>query len=187
MMFLILVFVVPFSRIRSDELNDMGYGLNRISPITLEGDMFQTPGYRTQDTAPMSTPRKKRNEIINKTFPVDQVPRQEEQPRSKSCNQSCPSQAEVQPSHLVDSYHHAQLMQITLQLEHQRIHKISTRLQCSMGSQLVWISPGILACRHCLANQYLQGSQDQCKHHLKRSHRQEEHKLHLHHHLGDQL
>ena len=32
-----------FSRIMSDELNDMGYGLGRISPITLEGDVFQTP------------------------------------------------------------------------------------------------------------------------------------------------
>ena len=43
-----------FSRIRSNELNDMGYGLSRISPITLEGDMFQTPKNKTQDTAPMS-------------------------------------------------------------------------------------------------------------------------------------
>ena len=34
----------------------------------------------------MSTPRKRRNEIINKTFPVNQVLRQEEQPRSKSYN-----------------------------------------------------------------------------------------------------
>ena len=32
----------------------------------------------------MSTPRKKRNELINKTFPVNQVLRWEEQPRSKS-------------------------------------------------------------------------------------------------------
>ena len=59
-----------FSRIRSDELNDMGYGLSRISPITLEGDVFQTPKNKTQDTALMSIPRKKRNEVINKTFPV---------------------------------------------------------------------------------------------------------------------
>ena len=62
-----------FSRIRSDELNDMGYGLSRISPISLEGDMFQTLKNKIQDTAPMSTPRKKRNELINKTFPVNQV------------------------------------------------------------------------------------------------------------------
>ena len=64
-----------FSRIRSDELNDMGYGLSRISPISLEGDVFQTPNIKTQDTALISTPRKKRNELINKTFPVSQVPR----------------------------------------------------------------------------------------------------------------
>ena len=73
-----------FSRIRSDELNDMGYGLSRISPITLEEDVLQTLKNKTQDTALMSTPRKKRNELINKTFPVNQVLRQEEQPRSKS-------------------------------------------------------------------------------------------------------
>ena len=32
-----------FSRIRSEELNDMGYGLSKISPITFNGDAFQTP------------------------------------------------------------------------------------------------------------------------------------------------
>ena len=31
-----------FSRIRSEELNDMGNGLNRISPFTFYGDAFQT-------------------------------------------------------------------------------------------------------------------------------------------------
>ena len=62
----------------------MGYGLSRISPINFEGDVFQTPKNQTHDMALMSTPRKKRNEIINKTFPVNQVPRQQEQPRSKS-------------------------------------------------------------------------------------------------------
>ena len=68
-------FCSSFSRIRSDELNNMEYGLSRISPTTLEGDVFQTPKNKTQDTAPMSTPRKKRNEAINKTIPVTQVPR----------------------------------------------------------------------------------------------------------------
>ena len=62
-----------FSRIQSDELNDMGYGLSRISPITFEGDVFQTPNNQTQDRALTSTPRKKRTEIVNKTFPVNQV------------------------------------------------------------------------------------------------------------------
>ena len=75
MMFLNVSFHSSFSRIRSDELNNMGYGLSRISPISLEGDMFQTLKNKTQDTAPMSTPRKKRNELTNKTFPVSQVPR----------------------------------------------------------------------------------------------------------------
>ena len=51
-------FCSSFSRIQSDELNDMGYGLNRISSITFEGDVFQTPNNWTQGRAPTSTPRK---------------------------------------------------------------------------------------------------------------------------------
>ena len=54
-------FCSSFSRIRSDELNNMGYGLSRISPITLEGDVFQTLINKTQDTALTSIPRKNRN------------------------------------------------------------------------------------------------------------------------------
>ena len=66
-------FCSSFSRIWSDELNNMGYGLSRISPITFEGDVFQTPNNWTQDRALMSTTRKKRTKIVNKTFPVNQV------------------------------------------------------------------------------------------------------------------
>ena len=73
-----------FSRIRSDELNDMVYGLSRISPITFKGDAFETPNNRTQDRAPMSTPSKKRKALVNRSFPVNQVQIQEEQPRYKS-------------------------------------------------------------------------------------------------------
>ena len=66
----------------------MGYGLNRISQITFEGDAFQTPNNRTQGRAPTPTPRKKRDEpqggLVNKTFPVNQAPRWEKQPRSES-------------------------------------------------------------------------------------------------------
>ena len=68
-----------FSRIRSDELNNIGYGLNRISPITFKGDVFQTPNNWIQGRAPTSTPRKQRNETqgppVNKMFSVNQVPR----------------------------------------------------------------------------------------------------------------
>ena len=77
-----------FSRIHSDELNNMGYGLNRISPITFEGDVFQTPNNRTQRRVLTSTPRKKMNETqgppVNKMFLANQVPRWDEQLRSKS-------------------------------------------------------------------------------------------------------
>ena len=55
-------FCSSFSRIRSEELNDMGYGLSRISPITFNDDAFQMPNNRAKDRALTSTPRKKRNE-----------------------------------------------------------------------------------------------------------------------------
>ena len=38
-----------FSRIRSEELNNMGYGLSKISPITFDGDAFQMLSNRAQD------------------------------------------------------------------------------------------------------------------------------------------
>ena len=46
------------SRFHAFELNDMGYGLNRISPITFDENAFQTANNRTQGRAPTSTPRK---------------------------------------------------------------------------------------------------------------------------------
>ena len=48
-----------FSRLCLFQLNIMGYGLNRISPITFDEDAFQTPDNRMQSRAPTSTPRKK--------------------------------------------------------------------------------------------------------------------------------
>ena len=47
------------SRLHAFELNDMGYGLNRIRPITFDEDAFKTPNNRTQGRVPMSTSRKK--------------------------------------------------------------------------------------------------------------------------------
>ena len=48
-----------FSRLCSFKLNDMGFGLNRISPITFDGDIFQTPENRgTRGRVLTSTPRK---------------------------------------------------------------------------------------------------------------------------------
>ena len=66
-----------FSRIRSDELNDMGYGLSRISPITFNGDAFQTPSNRAKDKAPTSTPRERRNEVNTESFPPRRAPQQD--------------------------------------------------------------------------------------------------------------
>ena len=62
-----------FSRIRSEELNDMGYGLNRISPILFEGYAFQTPINKTQERAPTLIPRKRRNESNTESFLSRQV------------------------------------------------------------------------------------------------------------------
>ena len=81
-----------FSRFCSFKLNNMGYGLNRISPITFDGDAFQNPDNRTQGRAPMSMPRKKgkqasseadpQGQPMNNTYPLKQAPRQDNQPKS---------------------------------------------------------------------------------------------------------
>ena len=66
-----------FSRIRSEELNDMGFGLNRISPITFDDDAFQTPNNRAKDRALTLTPRKKRNEANTGSTPATQTSHQD--------------------------------------------------------------------------------------------------------------
>ena len=66
-----------FSRIRSEELNDMGYGLSKISPITFDGDAFQTPSNRAQDGAQMLTPRWRRNEVHIESVPPAQATQQD--------------------------------------------------------------------------------------------------------------
>ena len=87
-----------FSRIRSDELNDMGYGLSRISPITFDGDAFQTLSNRTQDKAPTSTPRKRRNEVNTESFLSRQVPWQSEKPKSYNAELSIAGKGPSEPS-----------------------------------------------------------------------------------------
>ena len=72
-----------FSRLKSFELNNMGFGLNRISPITFYMDAFQTSENRgTQSQAPTSTPRECGTQEIqhqgpqmNRTYPLNAVPR----------------------------------------------------------------------------------------------------------------
>ena len=50
-----------FSRLRSFELNDMGFSLNRISPIMFDVENLQTPvNCGTKGRAPTLTPREKR-------------------------------------------------------------------------------------------------------------------------------
>ena len=66
-----------FSRIRSEELNDMGYGLSKISPITFDGDAFQMPSNRAQDGALTWTPRRRRNEGNTESVPPAQAPQQD--------------------------------------------------------------------------------------------------------------
>ena len=56
-----------------------------------------------------------------------------------------------------------------------------------MVNQQLQIKLGLLACRCHPVNQDKQGSLDWHRHHPRRSHRQEECKLHLHHHPGDQV
>ena len=74
----------------------MGYGLNRISPITFNDDAFQTPNNRTQGRAPMSTPRKtgkqssswedQQDTSMNRAYLQKQTSQQDDQVRSKSYN-----------------------------------------------------------------------------------------------------
>ena len=65
------------SRIRSEELNDIGYGLSKISPITFDGDTFQMPSNRAQDGAPMLTPRRRINEVNTESIPPAQASQQD--------------------------------------------------------------------------------------------------------------
>ena len=60
----------------------MGYGLNRISPITFDKNAFQTPNNRTQGRVLTSTPRKQGKKSGS---PEDQQ-RQDVQTSSKSYN-----------------------------------------------------------------------------------------------------
>ena len=87
-----------YSRIRSEELNNMGYGLSKISPITFDGDAFQTPSNRAQDNAPMSTPRKRRNEVNTESFLSRQVPQQSENPMSYNAELSMAGNGASKPS-----------------------------------------------------------------------------------------
>ena len=87
-----------FSRIRSEELNDMGYGLSKISPITFDGDTFQTPSNRTQDNALMLTPRKRRNEVNTEPFLAKQVPWQSENLRLYNAELSMAGNGASEPS-----------------------------------------------------------------------------------------
>ena len=87
-----------FSRIRSEELNDMGYGLSKISPITFDGDAFQTPSNRAQDNAPTLTPRKGRNEVITEMFLSRWVPQQSENPKPYNAELSMVGNGASKPS-----------------------------------------------------------------------------------------
>ena len=75
-----------FSRIRSEELNDMGYCLSSISPITFDYDAFQMPNNRARDRAPTLTPRKRKNEANNR--PTTQTPQQDGNNKSPNTNTS---------------------------------------------------------------------------------------------------
>ena len=75
-------------------LNDMGYGLNKISPITFDEEAFQTLNNRTEGRALTSTPRKigkqsssqadQQDPPRNNTYPGQEAAKQHDQPRSRS-------------------------------------------------------------------------------------------------------
>ena len=63
-----------FSRIRSEELNEIGYGLSKISPITFDDDAFWILSNRAKNRALTLTLRKKRNEANTGSTPPTQTP-----------------------------------------------------------------------------------------------------------------
>ena len=64
-----------FFRLRSFELNDMGLGLNQISPITFDADAFQTSENRTtQHRAPTLTPEGRGRQPEQKEMPQQGPP-----------------------------------------------------------------------------------------------------------------
>ena len=73
-----------FSRIRSEELNDMGCCLSRISPITFNDDAFQMPNNRAKDRAPTLTPRKRKNDANDR--PTTQTPHHDGNNKSHNAN-----------------------------------------------------------------------------------------------------
>ena len=91
-------FCSSFSRIRPKELNNMGYGLSRISPITLDDDAFQMPNNRAKDRAPTLTPRKKKNEANNGSAPTTLTPQQDGNAHSYNTNLLVPCTGSNHPA-----------------------------------------------------------------------------------------
>ena len=87
-----------FSRIRSEELNDMGYGLSRISPITFHDNTFQMPSNRAKDRALISTPRKRRNEVNTGSILPTQALQQDGNARSYNADLSVAGNSSNEPS-----------------------------------------------------------------------------------------
>ena len=86
-----------FSRIRSEELNDMGYDLSKIRPITFDDDPFQTLSNRTKDRALTSTPRKRRNEVNTGSIPPTQGLQQYGNARSYNADLSVADNSSNEP------------------------------------------------------------------------------------------
>ena len=91
-------FCSSFSRIRSEELNDMGYGLSRISPITFDDDAFQMLSNRAQDSTLTLTPRKRRNEVNTGSIPPTWAPQQDGNARSYNADLSIAGNGSNEPS-----------------------------------------------------------------------------------------
>ena len=76
----------------------MGYGLSRISPITFDGGVFQTPSNRAQDKATTSIPRKRRNEVNTESILSRQVPWQDGNAKSYNAELSIAGNGPSEPS-----------------------------------------------------------------------------------------
>ena len=87
-----------FSRIRAEELNNIRYGLSKISLTTFDDDAFQMPSNRAKDRALTLTPRKRRNEANTGSTPTTQTPHQDGNAKSYNADLSVAGNGSNEPS-----------------------------------------------------------------------------------------
>ena len=170
-MYHIIVYIVLFLRIRSEELNDMGYCLSRISPITFNKDAFQMPNNKAKDRAQHLHLER------GKMRPMVDLPHRH---HNRMVTTNCTVQIPVQMSQLAGLCLHNQ---ITLVVPH-RGWTAQTQQQCIMGSQMGNIKASVPVYKHHQGTPYPQEMLTPPRQQIKRFYRLMEPKPHLLHPPG---